>query len=483
MGAHKDRLAMLYWCDKLQISIGAGNTARRNAIAEYTSRIFPHALAPYYIVKEAVGHTDYTPSITAIHARLEGEASINKYSDETLDWAQLDYVDVYSLAVQRVRFCLQRAASLAEELGIDLQAVPKMPPGLDSKQQVGIANGYIAMVNHMFRAQSSFGPTSKTGYHKKFSGAKQELLKDAGFAQHFQRIVDEGKQKAAGPAIIREDASGVANAEHGGDAHEQDHDVEEEERRTSRKRKAGWSAGFEGRKRRAATSEYDDDEVGQVSKEALDAERRLTKKRKAGSSASVQSRKRSEVSTQNRDASTGSTSEQTQIAHAVTLGVGERSTRAKAAEVKIAVKPEEEQRVPSPRKVDVKEDVAAPERTGMDILPRPAPALASSTLRSERSSSAAKAPPLKTTPSAASFVDLTMDDEAASVSVKQEANLSGGEAIAGREIPNFVGVDEEDEDDVRDELEILEIEEKKLKCKQKLRRMQKKARAETERSG
>ncbi|KAK4961265.1 hypothetical protein LTR10_001755 [Elasticomyces elasticus] len=440
MGGNHDKTAILHWCDNLQVSRGKADDERRQNLMHYTTEVYPYLLAPYHIIKEGVGHTSQAPRPNKIQARLSNPENVVKYNEQAPDWARFDYVDMYCLAVHRVRTELHRAGAIARELDMRLSDVPKMPSNLGLKQQVKTTTGYITFINKHLHMNHALGLLAKNGNHKRFLDARREFLANTGFEEHRQRIVDEGKQVAAGPSLIERRQRGMAELDSEDDEYSEDKKLSR-----TRKRKAGSSGGVQGRKRCAILSEDDDD-------------------------------------------ASYSEGEKTLADHVKIRDVGRRSTRATdvtAKEATEAIDREDKVRSPMQRKAAVKEDMAAsvPAETHNPL--RPDSTSIAGTPASEHVASVSRAPPPRTAPPASKFVDLTMDDEADSVLVKQEVDPSGGGAGEVRERRRPVGVDDgdEDEDDVPREMKLLEIEERKLKCEQRLKQMQKKTKAKAERSG
>ncbi|KAK4901204.1 hypothetical protein LTR27_001761 [Elasticomyces elasticus] len=441
--AKKDqpRATLHYWCDKLRVE-ATTKSVRHNAFRDYICNALLGKLAPYYLVRNTLGDLRPVHSESRVFKRLTDLYHKDKFTREPIDWSQYDRLDISCFAVHTILTTIRTEAALVEEDGHSLDVIPKLPPGLDFKEEVSLAYRLLSTINAFMKGRAILSPHAVPS--TRYDQACREWVafdEKEGFGEHLNRIVIEARQKVgvsggrtssdsvdAEPGVderqadddderiaIRRQADGLEEEEEEQEEHAELEEHEEPSQIQRIRRATPAARASITRSRTPIQFMSPDDspliklEVGTVEDVMMKQENKTTK-RKASADDSNTSRKR-------RAATSGYEDEETLVEHDAVPDIAERSTRAEVWKVRDARSGGSEMRAPKLRKVNVKQRTAAALPREANKPSRPTPSLPSNTPGSERSSNVPKYRPPKTMPSAASFVDLTMDDDA---DVKQE---------------------------------------------------------------
>ncbi|KAK3621515.1 hypothetical protein LTR56_022756 [Elasticomyces elasticus] len=490
-----DQKTLHYWCDKLRIE-AITKSVRHNAFRDYICNALLGKLAPYYLVRNTLRDLRPVPSESRVFKRLTDLDHKDKFTGEPIDWSQYDRLDISCFAVHTILTTIRTEAALAGEDGHSLDAIPKLPPGLDYKEEVSLAYRLLSMMNAFMKGRAILSPHAVPS--TRYDQAMREWLafdEKEGFGRHLDRIVGEARQKhgvagerKSSASIDAEPGVGDGQADfedeenairweaddlEAGEELEEPEEHEEQEEPSqappsSRAISAVRASIASIRTPSEVMSSSDDPlikfDVGteQVSEEVVVKQENIITERKGGADDSIASRKR-------RAATSGYEDEETLVEHDAVPDIAERSMRAEVAQTGSGGS---EMRAPKLRKVNVKQSPAAALPREANSPSRPTPSLPSNTPGSERSSSVPKYPPLKTTLSAASVVDLTMDDDA---DVKQEVGgVSGRTEVSKPPAGVAIVSDGKEERAKKRELERVKLQLKQLDLEEELEMIEEK---------
>ncbi|KAK5733985.1 hypothetical protein LTR17_009256 [Elasticomyces elasticus] len=483
-----DQKTLHYWCDKLRIKADT-KSARHNALRDYICNALLGKLAPYYLIRNALGDVRPVPSESRVQERLTNEYHKDKFTWQPIDWSEYDRLDIWCFAVHTILTTIQDEPASAQKNGSSMDTVPKLPRGLSLEEEVSLAYRFLSMINVFMKGRAILSPHAvpSTRYDQPM---RKWLAFDEkeGFGRHLDRIVGEARRKLGVPGERTSSASidaepgveeGQADAEdeenairweaddlEAGEELEEQEELEEKEEReepsqTQRKHQATPAArAFIASTRTPSEVMSPSDgplikldvDTDQVSEEVVVKQKNNTTKRKAVTDDDTTSRKHRAATSEYGD-------EEKLVEYDAIPDIAERSTLAEAAEARDAELRGSEMRAPKRRKVAVKQSPAAALPQEADLLSRPTPSLPSNI-------PGTKYPPLKTTPSAASVVDLTMDDDA---DVKQEVGSVVGRAEVSKPPAGIaVMLDGKEERAKKRELERVKLQLKQLDLEEEL---------------
>ncbi|KAK3654691.1 hypothetical protein LTR56_003964 [Elasticomyces elasticus] len=466
-----DQKTLHYWCDKLCIKADT-KSARHNALRDYICNALLGKLAPYYLVRNALGDVRPVPSDSRVQARLTDINHKDKFTWEPIDWSGCDRLDISCFAVHTILTTIQDEPALARKTGSSMDTVPKLPRGMSFEEEVSMAYRFLSMINVFMKGRAILSPHAVPS--TRYDQAMREWLafeEKEGFAKHLDRIVAEARQKAGG-RTSRDSVDTEADGDEGQvDDDGEDyaitwdaHDLEEKEQEeqegleepsqthsSSRATPAVRASVARSTTPSGFTSGGDgpliklDVDTEQVSEELVVKQESSTTKRKASADDSIMSRKRRTATSEYED-------EETWVEHDAVPNIAERSTRAEVGKARDTGSGGSEMRAPKLRKVNAKQSPAAALPREANNPSRPTPSLPSNTTGT------------------ASVVDLTMDDDA---DVKQEVgSVSGGAEVSKPPAGIAIVLDGKEERAKKRELERVKLQLKQLDLEEELEKIE-----------
>ncbi|KAK5682411.1 hypothetical protein LTS10_005539 [Elasticomyces elasticus] len=195
----QDPKCMTYWCNKLGIQAKDTKT-QRNCLVNYICDTLLEPLAPYYLVKNALGDVRHSPRETHIFARLDDPEHQHKFDQAPTDWSEYERLDICCYAVT-VIIRIMRNTRLTTGQGHRSGALlPKWPQWTGLKEEVLMACRFLTMINLHLQGTGILSPKAKPS--TRFDKAQRQwqgFHDKEDFAPHMHRIVTEAQQKVVLP--------------------------------------------------------------------------------------------------------------------------------------------------------------------------------------------------------------------------------------------------------------------------------------------